>query len=256
MLVRARLGDGLDAGRVRAAVAFFAEVCDNARTIHGPEARWWTLPVQIRVEEAAHSATLSLVEAEAALADLESAQLLLAAERGYRIEADALCEGPALEGFDMDAARARLRERNQLVGPATAVLREIVRAADREGTLHTTIPRLLNATLYGRTRLTQALSVLVQAHLLERSDLPNRMVRLQLIPGPAPARAPAPETPRPAPPRVAARSTRMRLPTNVPIEIGGEALDVIPGIVPELELAADGRYYLWLGPVRVGPYDI
>jgi hypothetical protein len=47
----------------------------------------------------------------------------------------------------------------------------------------------------------------------------------------------------------------MRLPTGVPIQVGGEPLTLAPGIVPELELSADGRYYLWLGPVRLGPYD-
>lgn len=256
VLVRARLDDGLDAGRVRAAVAFFAEVCDTARAAHGAEARWWATSVEVRVEDAAHGAAMSLGEAEAALADLESAQLLGVAERGYRIEADTLCECPALEDFDLDAARARLREQNQLVGPATAILREIARAADREGTLHTTIPRLLDATLYGRTRLTQALSVLGQARLVERGDLSNRMVRFQLIQDPAPSQAPAPRSPRSTAPGGAALGTRMRLPTNAPIEIGGEVLHVSSGIIPELELDADGRYYLWLGPVRVGPYEI
>lgn len=256
VLVRARLDDGLDAGRVRAAVAFFAEVCDTARAAHGAEARWWAPSIEVRVEDAAHGAALSLGEAEAALTDLESAQLLGVAERGYRIEADTLCECPALEDFDLDAARARLREQNQLVGPATAILREIARAADREGMLHTTIPRLLDATLYGRTRLTQALSVLGQARLVTRGDLSNRMVRFQLIQDPAPSQAPAPRFPHSTAPGGAALGTRMRLPTNAPIEIGGEVLHVSSGIIPELELDADGRYYLWLGPVRVGPYEI
>lgn len=47
----------------------------------------------------------------------------------------------------------------------------------------------------------------------------------------------------------------MRLPTNAPIQVGGEVLQVAPGMTPELELAEDGRYYLWIGPVRIGPYD-
>jgi hypothetical protein len=47
----------------------------------------------------------------------------------------------------------------------------------------------------------------------------------------------------------------MRLPTNVPLQIGGVEVDLVPGIVPELELGSDGRYYVWLGPVRLGPYD-
>ena len=47
----------------------------------------------------------------------------------------------------------------------------------------------------------------------------------------------------------------MRLPVNAPLQIGGEWVQVAPGIVPELELGADGRYYVWFGPVRVGPYE-
>ena len=258
VLVRARLGDGWEASRVRAAVALFAEICDTARATHGPETRWWASPVDVRVGDAAHAAALSLPEAEGALSDLEETQLLVRAERGHRIEADALCECPALESFDWDAARARLRELDQLVGPATAVLREVVRAADSEGALRTTIPRLLDATLYGRTRLTQALAVLDQAHLVERSDLANRMVRLQLLGGSASAPVPTPSAPLPRAPHapVASRSNRMRLPTNAPIEVGGEVLQLAPGVVPELELDADGQYYLWLGPVRIGPYPI
>lgn len=243
----------MTAPRTRAAVAFFAEICDSARAARGAESRWWTSPYEVSVEPAADAALLSLADAETALADLEAAGLLIPAERGHRIDADALCECPALSYFDLGAARERLRGQGQLVAPATALLREIVRLADERGTASTTISRLLDAVLYGRTRLTQALSILERVGVVERRDLANRMVRLHLLGGAA----------LPAPPAPSARNTglspishgRMRLPVNAPLEIGGEAIHLAPGIVPELELGPDGRYYLWLGPVRIGPYD-
>jgi hypothetical protein len=257
VLVRARLVDGLEVSRIRAAVALFAELCDEARAARGPEARWWAQPVEVRVETAAAAACLSLPEAEAAIVDLVEAGLLTPAERGYLLDADVLCECPALERFDWEAARARLRDRDRLLGPATAVLREVIRAADPEGTLHTTIPRLADASLYGRTRLTQSLVVLERAGLVVRGDLPNRMVRLQLVSATADASATAERAPAlPAGPPAPSSGGRMRLPTNAPLQIGGQPIEIAPGITPELELGADGRYYLWLGPVRVGPYDV
>ncbi len=95
--------------------------------------------------------------------------------------------------------------------------------------------------------------MLVRAGLVERRDLPNRMVRLQLVDGVTPTAPPRPLTGNTGPsPNLGGR---MRLPVNAPLQIGGERLDLAPGIVPELELGPDGRYYLWLGPVRIGPYD-
>lgn len=253
VLVRARLGEDVTAPRARAAVAFFAETCDAARASRGAETRWWTTPIEVCVETAADAALLSLADAETALADLEAAGLLIPAERGHRIEADALCECPALSHLDLGAARERLRGQGQLVAPATALLREIARLADERGTASTTIPRLLDAVLYGRTRITQALSVLERVGLVERRDLANRMVRLQLLGGAAPA------TPPGLPPANRGLSPisggRMRLPVNAPLEISGEPVHLVPGVVPELELGPDGRYFLWLGPVRIGPYE-
>ena len=251
VLVRARLGEELAAGRLRAAIALFAEVCDTARVANGAESRWWTTPVVLRLGRAADDALLSMDEAEAALADLEEARLLIPTERGHRIDADAQCECPALDVFDFDAAKSALRREGDLVAPATALLREIVRMADDEGVASMTIPRLLESVLYGRTRVTQSLAVLERAGVVERTDLPNRMVRLRLVE--EPTRAPSPPSRSTAP--AAAAGGRMRLPTNVPLQIAGETLQLAPGIVPELELGTDGRYYLWLGPMRLGPYD-
>ena len=246
VLARARLGEELEPARVRAALALFAEVCDGARAAEGAEGRWWMAPLQLRLGRTADDALLSLDEAEGALADVEAAGLLVPAERGHRIEADALCECPALAVLDVDGAKARLRREGELVGPATALLREIARIADGEGVASTTVPRLVDAVMYGRTRVTQSLAVLERVALVERSDLANRMVRLRL----RDASREAPQPPRPAP----SAGSRMRLPTNVPLEVAGVPLELAPGIVPELELGADGRYYLWLGPVRLGPY--
>ncbi|HYW08240.1 MAG TPA: hypothetical protein VE913_14855 [Longimicrobium sp.] len=249
VLVRARLGEELEAGRVRAALSLLAEVCDAAKLSVGADARWWTVPVEIRVGRMADDALLTLSEAETALEDLTVAQLLTPAERGYRIEADALCECPAFAIVDMDAAKTRIRRAGELVGPTTALLREITRIADENGVAATTMPRLVEAVLYGRTRVTQSLAVLERLALVERSDPPNRTVRLRLLDGsPAPSEKPRASAP-PAP-----ASTRMRLPTGVPLQVGGEPLVLAPGIIPELELGADG-YYLWLGPVRLGPYQ-
>lgn len=259
VLVRARLGEEADAARARAAVAFLGELSDAARAASA-EPRWWTEGVEVGVEEVAGRALLSLPEAEAALLDLESAGVLLPAERGVRVDADVLCECPVLERFDLEGARLRIRERGELVAPATALLRELVRLADGAGVVHTTFPRLLESVLYGRTRLTQALGVLEEVRVAARTDLPNRMLRIQLRDG-ASAPAPSPAAPRGAgaaktPPRPArAPGGRMPLPTGAPLQIGGEELRLLPGMVPELELGEDGRYYLWLGPVRVGPYD-
>jgi hypothetical protein len=241
----------MEAGRVRAALSFFAEVCDSAKLSAGADARWWTVPVELRVGRMADDALLTLDEAETALDDLTAALLLTPAERGYRIEPDALCECPAFAIVDMDAAKARIHRASELVGPATALLREITRIADDEGVAATTMPRLVEAVLYGRTRVTQSLAVLERLALVERSDLPNRTVRLRLLDG-TPSPAPSVER-RPSAPSAPA-STRMRLPTGVPLQVGGEPLALAPGIVPELELGADG-YYLWLGPVRLGPYQ-
>ncbi len=140
ILVRARLGDDAAAPRIRAAVALFAEICDSARAERGAESLWWTSPVEVCVESSADAALLSLTEAETAFTDLVAAGLLMPAERGYRIEADALCECPALSHFDLGAARERLRGQSQLAGPATVLLREIARLADERGTASTTIP--------------------------------------------------------------------------------------------------------------------
>jgi multidrug efflux pump subunit AcrA (membrane-fusion protein) len=253
VLVRARLGEALDVGRVRAALAFLAEACDAARSTADDDARWWLAPVELRVGRMADEALLTLDEAEAALAELEAARVLIPAERGHRIDADVLCECPALGGVDLAAAKQRIRGGGALVAPATALLREIVRIADAEGVAGTTLPRLTESTLYGRTRITQSLALLERLALVERVDLPNRTVRLRLRDGSrAAALPPASRASTPAP---AAGGTRMRLPINVPLQVGGEPLVLAPGMVPELELGADGRYYLWLGPVRLGPYD-
>lgn len=243
----------MGAARVRAAVALFGEVCDDARRRHGSEERWWTQPIEVQVGSWAAGAALSLVEAETASEDLQAAQLVRVTERGVAVDVDALCECPALEIFDWERARGRLEDGGQLVGPTTALLREIVRLADARGVLNTTFARLLEATLYGRTRVTQSLSVLQEAGLVERSDLANRMLRLELLANhaPAPRRAAAPAG-HPAP--HTGDSGRIRLPTNAPLQIGGQPLELAPGMVPELELAADGQYYLWIGPVRIGPY--
>jgi len=255
VLVRARLGEEVDTARARGAVGFFAEVCEGARRSQGEEARWWTAPVEIQVEEIAERGLLSLGHAEAALSDLAGAGVLTQLERGHRIEADVLCECPSLASFDLVSARERLRSEGQLVGPATAVLREIVRLADARGAATTTLDRLAEASLYGRTRVTQALGSLVELGLVSRVDLPSRMVRLEL----QDASQPAPSSPSPrAPTRRApgaAAPGRMRLPTNAPLQIGGVEVELVPGVVPELELGSDGRYYVWLGPVRLGPYD-
>lgn len=260
MLVRARLGEELDAARIRAAVAFFSAACDAARQAQGAETRWWSPPVELRTDEVARATLLSLQEAEDALGELERTELLVPAARGHQIEADVLCECPALASFDEDDARSRLHAHGQLVAPATALLREVVRLADAGGVASTTIPRLVEETLFGRTRVTQALGVLQEAGLVERRDLANRMVRLQLLSGVASHVAPAlPRSSmrRTEPPAAAAgaRGGRMRLPTGAALQVAGEALDLAPGMVPELELAEDGRYYLWIGPVRIGPYD-
>lgn len=259
VLVRARLGDGVDAERARAAVAFLSELCDRARTASDAEARWWTEPVEVSAEAIAREAVLPLGEAETAQADLEAAGLLRPAERGMRVDADVLCECPVLERLDLAAALGRIRAGGQLVAPSTALLRELVRLADGRGAVDTTFARLLEAVLYGRTRITQALAVLESAGIAARTDLPNRMLRIQLLDGsPAAPAGAARRSPSaaPAPPKPAsAAGSRMRLPVNAPLQIGGEDLQLAPGIVPELELGADGRFYLWLGPVRVGPYD-
>jgi DNA-binding MarR family transcriptional regulator len=236
-------------------VGFFAELCEGARRLQGEDARWWTTPVEIQVEEIAERGLLSLNQAETALSDLERAGLLTQLERGHRIEADVLCECPALASFDLGAARERLHSEGHLVGPATAVLREIIRLADARSVATTTLDRLAEASLYGRTRVTQALGSLVELGLINRVDLPSRMVRLDLLDArqpavsPSPPRAPARRAPG------AAAPGRMRLPTNVPLQIGGVGVELVPGVVPELEIGSDGRYYVWLGPVRLGPYD-
>jgi hypothetical protein len=103
--------------------------------------------------------------------------------------------------------------------------------------------------------VTQALGVLVELGLVNRVDLPSRMVRLELLDASKPATSPpSPRTPTRRAPGAAATG-RMQLPTNVPLQIGGVEVKLVPGIVPELELGLDGRYYVWLGPVRLGPYD-
>jgi hypothetical protein len=252
VLVRARLGEEMETGRVRAALALFAEVCDTAKVAVGKDARWWTVPVELRVGRMADDALLTLDEAETALADLEAAQLLMPAERGYRIEADVLCECPALAGVDIGAAKVHIRRGGELAGPATALLREIVRTADDQGLVATTMPRLVEAVLYGRTRVTQSLAVLERLALVERSDLPNRTVGLRVLDG---AASPAPPPERRTVANSTPAGTRMRLPAGVPLQVGGEPLVLAAGMVAELELGADGRYYLWLGPVRLGPYD-
>jgi hypothetical protein len=254
VLVRARLGEDVDAARARSAVALFAEVCDQARRLQGEDSRWWAAPVAMRLEEVADRGLLSLAGAEAALLDLERAGVLTPLERGHRIEADILCECPALAAFDLDAARERLRSQGRLVGPATALLREILRLADARGSATTTLDRLAEASPYGRTRVTQALGSLVGLGLVRRTNLPSRMVRLELRDGSGPAASPAPPPPAGQAPAAAAAG-RMRLPTNAPLQIGGVEVQLVPGIVPELELGPDGRYYVWLGPVRLGPYD-
>lgn len=63
----------MDTGRVRAALSLFAEVCDTAKVSAGADARWWTLPVELRVGRMADDALLTLDETETALVDLEAA---------------------------------------------------------------------------------------------------------------------------------------------------------------------------------------
>lgn len=253
LLVRARLGESGGAPRSRAAVACLAEICDEASRTRGAEVRWWTDPVHLDGEVIAERALVSLADVDSALRDLRAARLLIPAERGDRIEPDILCETPALNTFDLAAARARLREKGELVGPTTALLRELVRLADAAGIASTTLPRLVDASMYGRTRVTQALSVLERLRLVERSDLTNRMVRLRLMDASEPLRRSEESSDRQD--VITGRQRRMRLPVGASISIGGEPLELGEGMAPELELAPDGRYYLWIGPVRIGPYD-
>lgn len=261
LLVRARLPETLVAERIRAAVALLAEVCDGARRAAVSDAgRWWTAAMYVEPAAVAADAPMTLTEAEAALADLETARLLVPLERGHRIDADVLCECPALLRFDLDVALARVRREPRRVAASVALLREVVRLADAEGAAQTTLPRLQHAVLYGRTRLTQSIGQLEALDLLRRADLPNRMVRLQLLDPerssstlPTPAASPSPSAS--VSPGSSRSAGRMRLPAGMPLQIGGQTLEVLPGMIPELERGDDGRYYLWLGPVRIGPYD-
>lgn len=250
VLARARLGDELGAARIRAAVAYLAEVGDRARAAAEGEGRWWTEPVDVDGTLVAARACLPLEDAEQARDDLTAAGLLVPAERGVRMDADVLCECPALLRFNWEGACERLRDGATLVAPTLALLREVVRLADAGGVVRTTLPRLQDAVLYGRTRLTQSLARLESAAFVERRDLPNRTVQLQLRQGAASPPPPVSRPPFAAPPRAG----RMRLPTQAPIQIGGETLELLPGVVPELEMAEDGQFYLWIGPVRLGPY--
>jgi hypothetical protein len=254
LFVRARMGDGTQTPEARAGVAFFSAACDRARAVHGAESRWWAQPLSFRVADIASDALLPLPEAEAAFDILRSARLLSDAERGLLVDADVLAECPSLAWFDFDQASACLRAEGRLAAPAVATLREIVRLADAEGMLATTIPHLLESLLYGRTRLTQALGVLERLGWLVRRDAPNRMVHLHLRFAGASSTAEVRGS-SPGSPRVEPRGKRMRLPTNASLQVGGEVLELIPGVHPELEIGADGRYYVWLGPVRLGPYD-
>jgi len=253
VFVRARLGDEVADADARAGVALFSAACEHARAVHGPESRWWAQTVSFRVPDLAAACLLPLPEAEGAFDALLAARLLSDAERGWLLDADVLAECPCLVWFDLDAASARVREEGRLAGPAIATLRELVRLADAEGALATTIPQLLESVLYGRTRLTQALAALERLSLVTRRDAPNRMVRLQLrTAGPAPSAVPQV---LPAGSTVMAPAgQRMQLPTNAPLQIGGQPVELIPGVQPELEVGADGLFYVWLGPVRLGPY--
>jgi hypothetical protein len=263
VLVRGALDGQLDAAVVRAAVAACSWIAEQARLTGASGRFWWEAALAVPAARMAAEMGLGPSEAEAGLRALEEARVLLRdPEDRFRVSPDVLCEHPVLASIGWAAVRAAVRRQGGRLGPAIAVLREIARLgpADRaDAGVVLALTELVDATLYGKSAVSQALADLEASALIRRLPSPGRRaLHLGLTPAvvgqSAPAEtsaAPAESTPR----------TGFTVPQGVPIRLGGAAsmpapeglvVEVGAGVRIRVERDDDGQEVCRIGPLVIG----
>lgn len=233
-LVRSALGAPAPREAVRAALAVVFAVAERARRETGGERFWWETPVRVSAAEAAVDMGVLASEAQGGMELLRDAGVVRAggAGEGVQLDPDVLCEQPLLAAIDWTAVRTRLEGERRL-GPALAVLRELGRLGSARGVhdpVATHLPELVEATLYGRSAVAQALQDLERTGLVERAGARGqrgaqlRITRRALGDG---AAAPA------APPRTGggdgSQAPLSDPATGFVLDVGGASLEVPPG---------------------------
>jgi hypothetical protein len=239
MLIRSALREADRVG-VRAAVGVVFALAERARQEEGAERFWWERAILVSSADLALDLGLPVGEVRTGTELLLSSGVLRVESGGtLLLDPDVLCEQPLLAAVDWQAVRDRVGERGRL-GPCLATLRELARMAiDRKGVpgVVTQLPDVVEATLYGRSAVAQALTDLEQAGLVVRLA-PGSKKGLQVSLAPAAFGAPGPS--------VAGRSTPNGIPapqtsTGFVLDIGGSTLSVPAGAHASVELDPTGR---------------
>lgn len=280
-----------DDARRRAAVAVACALAEPAAANAG-HAGWDTAErgVAERADALAESAGLTSAQVQGALALLVAAaaveRISAGGERRLRLADGLVAEEPALARVAWPVVRDRIRAAGASVLPAQAVLRAIARqsgAVPAGGTapvISCTQESLAHETLLGRTAVVSALRALVEAGLMERAARRGTWTECRLLPAAYGAAAPSVRAAPPdrevplgftvdgesLPAAPAARSpgddARAPVAAGMTLEVGGVRVPLAPGTTVEpppgatitIEIDADGRRFVSLGPgIRLGP---
>lgn len=246
MLIQSALGASAERSVVRAAVAAVNAVCERARALGGPERFWWETAVSVGPAEIAADMGILASEAEAGMAMLRDAGVLRPdgeGEGSVRVDPDVLCDQPLLAAVNWSGVRARIGSEGRL-GPALATLREVARlgsARGPEALVATNLAELVDATLYGRSAVSQALQDLERLSLLEKGGQPTqRGLRLRV------SRVALGQVPEPGRRQADPSGAGAALPTPGPaagfvLQLGGATLDVPSGAQVTVERDPTGR---------------
>lgn len=233
-LVQGALGASPPREAVRAALAVVFAVAERARRDTGGERFWWETAVRVSAAEVAAEMGILASEARDGMELLRDAGVVRdgGAGEGVQLDPDVLCEQPLLAAIDWPGVRTRL-EGERRIGPALAVLRELGRLGSARGAdapVATHLPELVDATLYGRSAVAQALQDLERAGLVERAGARGgRGARLRITRRALGEGAGAPAAPARDRDEDAARPPLAAPATGFVLEVGGASLEVPPG---------------------------
>jgi len=265
VLVRGALGDGHDPGAIRAAVGVCFWVMERARSVEHGGRLWWQRAVAVPASRIAAEMGVGAAEVVGGLAALGAAEVLVPGDHDRMcLQAEVLCEHPALAAIQWGAVRKAIRAHGGRLGPALAVLREVVRLGPSErrgGGAVLRLTELVEATLYGRSAVSQALAELEVVGMLERLESGGRRA-LHLGPGRSAFEANISSA---VPDRVgphASGNAGLTVPAGTPLRFAGApALPAPDGLIVEIgdgvrirvEKDADGQDVCRVGPLVIGP---
>jgi DNA-binding IclR family transcriptional regulator len=175
---------------------------------------------------------LPVSEVRAGVSALKRAGLVHEADGDrLRLEPDVMAQLPVLARVEWESVRARVNSLGAHVAPALALVRELARGSSTDGEWQgALLPELCEATLYSRSHVSKALSVLERARIVER-DGSARGLLLRL--GSASSESPARGAPNPlrtrshSGPGVSSQSVAET--AGMTVEIGGARMVIAPG---------------------------